>query len=68
MQQFTYCVCLCDVLLQKAKEGEVDPELSQLYINASRRSRDAVAEQFKLQTPLYFSYTHLVCRTAIDGT
>lgn len=22
---------------------------------------------FKLETPLYFSYTHLVCRSAIEG-
>ncbi|CAI8035393.1 Prolyl 3-hydroxylase 1 [Geodia barretti] len=49
---------------KKSQEGEVVPELSQLYINASRRSRDAIAKEFNLQTPLYFSYTHLVCRTA----
>ncbi|CAI8019392.1 Prolyl 3-hydroxylase 1 [Geodia barretti] len=51
---------------KKSQEGEVVPELSQLYVNASRRSRDAIAKEFNLQTPLYFSYTHLVCRTAKD--
>ena len=55
------------LLLQKAQSGEVEAELTQLYVNASRRSRDAIAEQFNLQTPLYFSYTHLVCRTAKEG-
>ena len=54
--------------LQKAEAGEVDVELSQLYVNASRRSRDAIAQEFNLQTPLFFSYTHLVCRTAKEGT
>lgn len=55
------------LLFQKAKDGEVPVELSQLYVNASRRSRDAIAAEFKLQSPLYFSYTHLVCRTAKEG-
>ena len=54
-------------MFQKAKDGEVDAELSELYMNASRRSRDAIAEEFNLQTTLYFSYTHLVCRTAKEG-
>jgi leucine proline-enriched proteoglycan (leprecan) len=51
-----------------AKNGTVDAELSHLYLNASRRSRDAIAAEFNLPTPLYFSYTHLVCRTAKEGT
>ena len=55
------------VVLQKAKDGEVDAELSELYLNASRRSRDAIAMEFQLSSPLYFSYTHLVCRTAKEG-
>ena len=55
------------LLFQIAKDGVVDAELSQLYVNASRRSRDAVAKEFNLQTPLYLSYTHLVCRTAKQG-
>ena len=52
---------------QIAKNGTVDAELSHLYLNASRRSRDAIAAEFNLPTPLYFSYTHLVCRTAKEG-
>jgi leucine proline-enriched proteoglycan (leprecan) len=51
---------------KKARDGVVDADLSQLYVNASRRSRDAIAEEFQLRSPLYFSYTHLVCRTAKD--
>ena len=63
LHAFTYVT----TITQKSQEGEVVPELSQLYVNASRRSRDAIAKEFNLQTPLYFSYTHLVCRTAKDG-
>ena len=41
--------------------------LSRLYVNASRKVLDMVAREFGLKTPLYFSYTHLVCRTAKEG-
>lgn len=50
-----------------AVEGEVQTPLSQLYVNASRSVKDFVARQFNLQQPLYFSYTHLVCRTAKEN-
>ena len=30
-------------------------------------AKDVVAQKFELKTPLYFSYTHLVCRTALEG-
>ena len=36
-------------------------------MNASKAVKSAVAEQFQLPTTLYFSYTHLVCRTAKDS-
>ena len=55
-------------ILQKAVEGTVRHTLSRLYVNASRRVLDKVAKEFGLKTPLYFSYTHLVCRTAKEGT
>jgi len=58
---------LCTLSLQKAVEGEVSQTLSRLYVNASRKVLDMVAREFGLKTPLYFSYTHLVCRTAKEG-
>ena len=36
-------------------------------MNASKAVKSAVAEQFQLPTTLYFSYTHLVCRTAKES-
>lgn len=44
--------------------GDVNVTLSRLYIKASKKAKDLVAESFQLKKPLYFSYTHLVCRTA----
>lgn len=41
--------------------------LSKLYLMASKKAKDVVAEKFQLKQPLYFSFTHLVCRTAMDG-
>ncbi|XP_064389093.1 prolyl 3-hydroxylase 2-like [Halichondria panicea] len=57
-------------LLEAAKRssyGEIEPSLSWLYVNASRWSKDMVAKVFKLESPLYFSYTYLVCRTSKEG-
>lgn len=36
-------------------------------MNASERARAFVEDYFMMDTPLYFSYTHLVCRTALKG-
>lgn len=47
--------------------GDYDRDLSWLYVNASYRVKEMVSQQFKLEKPLYFSYTHLVCRTAKEG-
>ena len=46
---------------------QVDPELVKFYMNASAMVKDVVAQEFNLLKPLYFSYTHLVCRTAKEG-
>ncbi|KAL5489009.1 hypothetical protein EMCRGX_G018048 [Ephydatia muelleri] len=46
--------------------GDVNMTLSKLYLMASKKAKDVVAEKFQLKQPLYFSFTHLVCRTAMD--
>ena len=55
------------LLFQRGVAGEFDKSLSWLYVNASYKVKDMVSQQFKLEKPLYFSYTHLVCRTAKEG-
>ena len=47
--------------------GEFDRSLSWLYVNSSYKVKEMVSQQFNLEQPLYFSYTHLVCRTAKEG-
>ena len=55
------------LLPQRSVKGEFDRRLTWMYLNSSRVSKQLVAQAFDLQTPLYFSYTHLVCRTALEG-
>ncbi|XP_019860815.1 PREDICTED: prolyl 3-hydroxylase 1-like isoform X2 [Amphimedon queenslandica] len=43
----------------------IKKELAQLYLDASELVRSALVEQFNLSRPLFFSYTHLVCRTGL---
>ena len=57
----------CQLCIQTAAAMQIDPELVKLYMNASVMVKDAVAREFNLLKPLYFSYTHLVCRTAKEG-
>ena len=53
---------------QLVQDGEVDAKLLQLYMDASGDSMQLVQTYFNLSSPLYFDYTHLVCRTARNGT
>lgn len=39
-----------------------------MLFDVSEKARKVLESYFHLETPLYFSYTHLVCRSAIDGT
>uniref|UniRef100_A0A3B3QYU3 Prolyl 3-hydroxylase 1 n=1 Tax=Paramormyrops kingsleyae TaxID=1676925 RepID=A0A3B3QYU3_9TELE len=48
------------------QEGKVPLKSAQLYFNLSEKVRKVVESYFRLETPLYFSYTHLVCRSAFD--
>ncbi|XP_021368340.1 prolyl 3-hydroxylase 1-like isoform X2 [Mizuhopecten yessoensis] len=53
--------------IKLAKSGAVSKESVELYLSASERSRLFVEKFFNLTKPLYFDYTHLVCRTAVEG-
>ncbi|XP_075461223.1 prolyl 3-hydroxylase 1-like [Ascaphus truei] len=52
--------------LKLGQEGKVPLKSAYLYYNVTDKVRRVVESYFRLDTPLYFSYSHLVCRTAID--
>ncbi|KAM9384081.1 prolyl 3-hydroxylase 2 [Pholidichthys leucotaenia] len=53
--------------LQHGFEGRVPMQSARLFYEASERARRIVESYFMLNSTLHFSYTHLVCRTAITG-
>ncbi|KAE8294132.1 Prolyl 3-hydroxylase 2 [Larimichthys crocea] len=53
--------------LQYAYEGRVPMRSARLFYDASERARRIIESYFQLNSTLHFSYTHLVCRTAITG-
>ncbi|TKS74641.1 Prolyl 3-hydroxylase 2 [Collichthys lucidus] len=53
--------------LQYAYEGRVPMRSARLFYEASERARRIIESYFQLNSTLHFSYTHLVCRTAITG-
>lgn len=52
---------------QLGQEGKVPLQSAHLYYNVTEKVRRVMESYFRLDTPLYFSYSHLVCRTAIGG-
>lgn len=52
---------------QLGQEGKVQLKSSRLFFDLSEKVRKVLESYFVLDTPLYFSYSHLVCRSAIDG-
>ena len=54
-------------LLQAALNKRAPIEEVELYFNLSEKVRHFTEDYFQLETPLYFSYTHLVCRSSIVG-
>lgn len=54
-------------LLQLGQEGKVPLKSASLFFDLSEKVRKMLESYFHLDTPLYFSYTHLVCRSAIDS-
>uniref|UniRef100_A0A3Q3LHQ2 procollagen-proline 3-dioxygenase n=1 Tax=Mastacembelus armatus TaxID=205130 RepID=A0A3Q3LHQ2_9TELE len=53
--------------LQYGYEGRVPMKSARLFYDVSERARRIVESYFQLNSTLHFSYTHLVCRTAITG-
>lgn len=47
--------------------GLTQPELLELFLRHTEAARDHVERYFDLDQQLYFTYTHLVCRTALPG-
>lgn len=50
------------------QEGNVPLKSAQLFFDVSEKVRKVLESYFHLETPLYFSYSHLVCRSAMEGT
>uniref|UniRef100_G1K3J2 procollagen-proline 3-dioxygenase n=1 Tax=Xenopus tropicalis TaxID=8364 RepID=G1K3J2_XENTR len=48
-------------------EGRIPMNSARLFYDVSEKARRIVQSYFMLNTTLYFSYTHLVCRTALQG-
>ncbi|XP_072264341.1 prolyl 3-hydroxylase 2 isoform X2 [Pyxicephalus adspersus] len=48
-------------------EGRVAMKSARLFYDVSEKARRIVQSYFMLNSTLYFSYTHLVCRTALQG-
>ncbi|XP_062987821.1 prolyl 3-hydroxylase 2 [Elgaria multicarinata webbii] len=48
-------------------EGRVPLKGARLFYDISEKARKIVESYFLLNSTLYFSYTHLVCRTALSG-
>ncbi|KAM4628667.1 prolyl 3-hydroxylase 2 [Polymixia lowei] len=53
--------------LQYGYEGRVPLRSARLFYEVSERARHIIESYFLLNSTLHFSYTHLVCRTAIKG-
>lgn len=45
----------------------LDAKYLQLYLNVTEKVKEHLQDYFKLQQELYFSYTHLVCRSALPS-
>uniref|UniRef100_A0A670IQ31 procollagen-proline 3-dioxygenase n=1 Tax=Podarcis muralis TaxID=64176 RepID=A0A670IQ31_PODMU len=52
--------------LKLGQEGKVPMQSAYLYYNVTEKVRLVMESYFRLDTPLHFSYSHLVCRTAIE--
>ncbi|XP_061639937.1 prolyl 3-hydroxylase 1 [Phyllopteryx taeniolatus] len=52
--------------LKLAQEGKVSLMDVRLFFDVSEKVRKVLESYFRLSSPLYFSYSHLVCRSAIE--
>ncbi|XP_047440217.1 prolyl 3-hydroxylase 1 [Mugil cephalus] len=48
------------------QEGKVPLKSARLFFDLSEKVKKVLESYFRLETPLYFSYSHLVCRSTID--
>lgn len=55
------------LFLQFGYEGRVPLKSARLFYDISEKARKIVESYFMLNSTLYFSYTHMVCRTALSG-
>ncbi|XP_051980504.1 prolyl 3-hydroxylase 2-like [Xyrauchen texanus] len=53
--------------LKYGYEGRVPLRSARLFYDVSEKARRIIESYFMLNSTLHFSYTHLVCRTAISG-
>ncbi|KAL4608136.1 prolyl 3-hydroxylase 2 [Arapaima gigas] len=53
--------------LQYGYEGKILLRSARLFYEVSDRARKIIESYFMLNSTLHFSYTHLVCRTALAG-
>lgn len=53
--------------LKYGYEGRVLLKSARLFYDVSEKARRIIESYFMLNSTLHFSYTHLVCRTAISG-
>ncbi|NWX92320.1 P3H3 hydroxylase, partial [Nothoprocta pentlandii] len=53
--------------MQLAQNGDVDWKDAKLLLQASEKSRKIIESYFTPGKKLHFSFTHLVCRTAVEG-
>lgn len=65
-QPSSYCHVMLS-LPQLANSDKVSYAAVELFVNLSERSRLFTEKYFNVTKPLYFDFTHLVCRSAIDG-
>nr|XP_012151788.1 PREDICTED: prolyl 3-hydroxylase 1-like isoform X2 [Megachile rotundata] len=45
--------------------GQIEPTWLEMFLESTEQARDHVERYFGLDRQLYFTYTHLVCRTAL---
>ncbi|KAJ3600248.1 hypothetical protein NHX12_031234 [Muraenolepis orangiensis] len=52
--------------VKMGQEGSVPLKSARLFFDMSEKVRQVLESYFHLETPLYFSYSHLVCRSALE--
>lgn len=52
--------------LKLGQEGKVPLKSARLFFEVSEKVKKTLESYFSVKSPLYFSYSHLVCRSAIE--